>query len=117
MQANYSFRDLNWFRRRLISWFGEFGRTYPWRETKDPYYILVSEVMLRRTWASQVEPVYLEFIRLYPDISALANAEHERVKRLMLSLGLPKRADDICAIGRELLNDFRGQVPQTRDEL
>jgi A/G-specific adenine glycosylase len=73
--------------------------------------------MLRRTWASQVEPVYREFIRHYPDISSLANAEHETVKHLMLSLGLPKRADDICAMGRELLNDFAGEVPKNRDEL
>src|ERR1051325_2636244 len=63
-----------WFRRRLLAWYRRHGRDLPWRETRDPYHILVSEVMLQQTQVDRVEPKYHEWLGRYPTLEALAAA-------------------------------------------
>jgi A/G-specific adenine glycosylase len=62
------------FRRRLLAWYDRHGRTLPWRETSDPYHILVSEIMLQQTQVDRVLPKYAEWLKKYPSLDALADA-------------------------------------------
>src|SRR5262245_15775420 len=59
------------FRRRLLTWYGRFGRDLPWRKTTDPYHILVSEIMLQQTQVDRVLPKYEEWLTKYPSLDAL----------------------------------------------
>src|SRR5262245_65939098 len=61
-----------WFRRRLLAWYRQNGRSLPWRETRDPYRILVSEIMLKQTQVDRVQPKYHEWIERYPRLEDLA---------------------------------------------
>ena len=66
------------FRAALLTWFRAEGRDYPWRQTEDPYAILVSEMMLQQTQTYRVEPKFREFLKYFPSLSklALANFSH-----------------------------------------
>src|SRR4030095_14495017 len=66
--------DRRRFRRRLLDWYGRNGRDLPWRQTSDPYHILVSEVMLQQTQVDRVLPKYDEWLVKYPTLAALADA-------------------------------------------
>jgi A/G-specific adenine glycosylase len=76
----------------LLSWFAAEGRDLPWRETRDPYAILVSEVMLQQTQVSRVVPRYLEWLDRWPDVHALAAASTADVIRAWQGLGYNRRA-------------------------
>lgn len=76
------------FRSQLLSWSKENLREYPWRETESPYRVLVAEILLQKTFADKVEPIYEEFVDRYPDLEILADAEVEKVASLLKPLGL-----------------------------
>src|SRR5678809_769223 len=76
-----------WFRRRLLAWYRQHGRALPWRETRDPYRILVSEVMLQQTQVDRVLPKYQEWLDRYPSFAALAAAEEREVINTWYPLG------------------------------
>src|SRR3954447_819369 len=81
-----------WFRRRLLDWFRRNGRDLPWRQTRDPYAILVSEVMLQQTQVARVVPRYLRWLERWPTVEALAAAEAADVLREWQGLGYNRRA-------------------------
>lgn len=105
------------FRRALIAWGRENFRPFPWRLTEDPYRILMAEVMLHRTQAPQVVPVYERFIKRYPDVLSLAQATKEDLHQILYSLGLRWRIDLIHKMATELIEHFNGRVPRQRDDL
>ena len=72
----------------VVEWFRENGRTFPWRETKNPFYILVAEVLLRQTQAPRVAGPYLHLIDMYPDPQSLAQADVESLRKWFRPLGL-----------------------------
>src|SRR6186997_3461571 len=76
----------------LLEWYEAHGRELPWRRTRDPYAILVSEVMLQQTQVSRVVPRYLEWLRRWPDVQALAGASPGDVIRTWQGLGYNRRA-------------------------
>jgi len=76
----------------LLEWFGEHGRDLPWRRTRDPYAILVSEVMLQQTQAARVVPRYLDWLERWPSAEALAAAPPAKVIRAWQGLGYNRRA-------------------------
>jgi A/G-specific adenine glycosylase len=76
----------------LLAWYLEHGRELPWRGTRDPYAILVSEVMLQQTQVSRVVPRYLEWLELWPTVEALAGASAADVIRAWQGLGYNRRA-------------------------
>jgi A/G-specific adenine glycosylase len=78
--------------RRLLAWFAEYGRDLPWRETRDPYAILVSEVMLQQTQVDRVVPRYLAWLERWPTVDALAAAPAADVIREWQGLGYYRRA-------------------------
>ncbi len=95
--------ELRRLRKNLLEWFDRRGRRYPWRETRDPYRILVAEVLLHRTRAEQVVPIYEKFIRRFPDPETLARAEREEVMSILYSLGLHWRSALLHEMAREIL--------------
>jgi len=104
-------------RRSLLDWYKENGRNYPWRVTKDPYKILIAEIMLRRTRADQVAPIYEDFVKQYPTIESLSEANEEDIQKLMYPLGLHWRNKRMQDLARSLISEYDGRIPKKREEL
>ena len=89
------------FRRRLLGWYARHGRDLPWRRTRDPYRILVSEIMLQQTQVDRVLPKYEEWIAKFPTFESLAAARPSQTTRTWYPLGYnirPKRLHAIAAL-------------------
>jgi len=99
------------FQQRLLRWYGERGRDLPWRKTRHPYRILVSEIMLQQTQVERVIPKYRQFLRAYPTLRALAAADVDDVRRLWYPLGYNVRPLRLHAIARETLARYGGRLP------
>jgi A/G-specific adenine glycosylase len=105
------------FQRLLIAWYGVYQRRLPWRETRDPYKILVSEVMLQQTQVERVVPKYRQFLRRYPTLEALAAARAGELRRVWYPLGYNIRPMRLRAIARRALKEHGGCIPNTYDGL
>ena len=102
---------VKWFRRKLTKWQHEHARHFPWRETNDPYKILVAEVLLQATVATRVAPVYQQFVERFPTLQDLSRASVNQIRALILPLGLLNRADVLSEIGRTLESVHDSEVP------
>lgn len=105
------------FRRRLLAWYAAHGRDLPWRRTRDPYRVLVSEIMLQQTQVERVIPKYRQFLRSYPTIEALAGARVGEVRRLWYPLGYNVRPVRLHRIAREAVARYGGRLPESADGL
>jgi len=105
------------FIRRLLAWYAHNRRLLPWRRTRDPYRVLVSEVMLQQTQVSRVVPKYREFLRAYPSLDALARASTREVRDLWYPLGYNIRPRRLRDIARTAVRRYGGRLPSTRQEL
>ena len=112
-----SVKDIRIFRSKIICWFNENSRTYPWRQTRDPFKILIAEMMLRRTKADQVKAVYERLFAEYPDVEAMANAENERLEQILYPLGLKWRTPSFGLVAREVREKYQCKIPEKREEL
>ncbi len=99
------------FRRTLLNWYDRNGRTLPWRETSDPYHILVSEIMLQQTQVDRVLPKYYEWLEKYPSFEALAAARDSDVTATWYPLGYNIRPKRLQAIAREAVATYGGTLP------
>lgn len=117
IEANGHTVEAEQIRTKLISWGKENFRVFPWRMTRDPYKILVSEVMLHRTQARQVQPVYELFINQYPNLSLMVEASKEELNKVLYSLGLRWRTNLLHEMGKELMTRFKGKIPSDKGEL
>ena len=99
------------FRRRLLTWYRRNGRDLPWRHTRDPYHILVSEVMLQQTQVDRVRPKYDEWLAKYPTLGALAAASEKDVTRAWYPLGYNIRPRRLHAIAREAVTRYGSELP------
>lgn len=106
-----------WFRQRLLGWYRKNGRTLPWRETTDPYHILVSEVMLQQTQVDRVLPKYHEWLERYPSFEALSRADEAEVVRTWYPLGYNIRPRRLHAIARETVTRYDGTLPHDEEAL
>ena len=106
-----------WFRRRLLAWYRQNGRSLPWRDTRDPYHILVSEVMLQQTQVDRVLPKYAQWLEQYPTFEALADAPEEDVVKTWYPLGYNIRPRRLHTIAREAVSRFGGQLPADEETL
>jgi A/G-specific adenine glycosylase len=100
-----------WFRRRLLHWYRQHGRDLPWRRTRDPYHILVSEVMLQQTQVDRVLPKYREWLEKYPSLDALAGAPVDDVAETWRPLGYNIRPRRLHDIARESVARYGGRLP------
>jgi A/G-specific adenine glycosylase len=105
------------FRRRLLSWYRRNGRDLPWRQTRDPYRILVSEVMLQQTQVDRVLPKYHEWLEKYPTFEALATAHPADVADTWRPLGYNIRPRRLHAIARESVERYGGSLPSDEETL
>ncbi|PID56144.1 adenine glycosylase [candidate division KSB3 bacterium] len=101
----------------MLEWYETYGRQLPWRETENPYHILISEVMLQQTQVDRVIPKYHEFLEKYPNINALAEARTEQLKEDWKPLGYNIRPVRLQTIAREVQAKYGGEIPNTPDEL
>src|SRR5882724_3888032 len=110
-------RTLASFRNSLLDWFGLFQRDLPWRKTKDPYRIWLSEIMLQQTRVAAVIPYYERFLERFPDVKSLAEAPEEEVLRLWSGLGYYGRARNLQKAARQIIGEFGGHFPRKREQI
>ena len=101
----------------LLKWWTTHQRSYPWRETKDPYRILIAEALLHRTRADQVYRVYGDFMRRYPTIVDLASAKPREVLEVLRPLGLRWRTRKMLAMAKVIHSQFHDEIPRNLDQL
>ncbi len=111
-----TFNDID-FTHSLVQWYGKNARNMPWRETKDPYCIWLSEIMLQQTQVETVKPYYLRFIKELPTVNDLANAPIEQVYKLWEGLGYYRRANHLKEAACTIINDYKGQFPSNYEQL
>ena len=104
-------------RRAILRWYRRAARDLPWRRTRDPYAILVSEIMLQQTQVSRVIPKYRSFMKRFPTLSALAKATLADVLRAWSGLGYNGRARRLWECARAAVRDHRGALPRDADAL
>ncbi|APF17524.1 HhH-GPD family protein [Caldithrix abyssi DSM 13497] len=110
-------RSISIIIKNILKWYTHNSRNFPWRDTKDPYKIMIAEFMLHRTRAEQVVPVYLDFIKKYPDIYSLADAKPEEVKTVTNHLGLHWRSKHFIEAAKYLINNSGGKFPEEYNAL
>ena len=101
----------------ITEWYSAYARDLPWRHTKDPYAIWISEVMLQQTRATAVIPYYERFLSALPDVQSLANVPEEELMKLWEGLGYYSRARNLQKAAKEIVSRFDGKLPSDRDQL
>ncbi len=114
-QSFYSNVALRAIRRRLLGWYEQARRDLPWRRTRDPYPIWISEIMLQQTRVAAVLPFYERFLRRFPDLASLAGAQEEEVLTLWAGLGYYSRARNLHRAARQAR--ALGRFPETYEKI
>jgi len=105
------------FQRLITDWYRLNARDLPWRDTKNPYYIWLSEIILQQTRVDQGKAYYFKFFNKYPTVFDLANASEQEVLNLWQGLGYYSRARNLHAAAKMIVNDFKGVFPNTHIDL
>ncbi|MFW9778615.1 MAG: A/G-specific adenine glycosylase [Candidatus Heimdallarchaeota archaeon] len=101
----------------LIEWFRLYGRDLPWRHTRDPYQILISEIMLQQTNVDLVIPIYKRFLKKFPTIQSLARSKISRIRAITDQLGYKRRGLYLQQIARQIVSEKGGIIPNTLEGL
>ena len=109
--------DKRCFSEKIVEWYHENKRGLPWRDTKDPYYIWLSEIILQQTRVNQGLPYYLRFIEKYPNVHLLAAAAEDEVLRLWQGLGYYSRARNLHKCAKTVVELHSGVFPKDYKEL
>lgn len=107
----------NEFQQDLVQWFQKEQRDLPWRKDNDPYKVWVSEVMLQQTRVDTVIPYYNRFLEKFPTIDAFAKADEESILKVWEGLGYYSRVRNLHTAVREVVADYGGKVPDTKEEI
>ena len=110
-------QEIRYFRKNLVRWFKKNKRSYPWRATKQPFKLLIAEMMLQRTKADQVQIVYHDFFSHFKTPDDVAGANIGTLNRVLYPLGLRSRIKKFKECSKSLLNNFNGKVPVSRYEI
>jgi len=105
------------FRRSLLAWYRHHGRDLPWRRTRDPYAILVSEFMLQQTQVATVIPYHDEWMRRFPDFATLAAASEQEVLHAWQGLGYYARARNLRATAIAVMEKHEGRFPRSLEAI
>lgn len=105
------------FTNSLLLWYLENQRDLPWRQTRDPYCIWLSEIMLQQTRVAQATPYYMRFLEAFPTVVDLAEASEEQVLKLWQGLGYYSRARNLHYTAKQVTYDYEGQFPTSYHEL
>lgn len=106
-----------WFTRTLLQWYGLHKRDLPWRRTRDPYHILVSEVMLQQTQVDRVVTHYERWLKRFPTVGALARAPQRDVLKQWSGMGYNRRALNLHRCAQTIERHYSGTVPSTTNDL
>ena len=106
-------KKISWFRTKLKNWTKNNLRDYRWRNTNEPYNILVAEFLLQRTDADTVEPIYQAFLICYPTLEKLVDANLEDIATILQPLGLFFRAERLWQTAQILKESHKGQIPSS----
>jgi len=109
--------DSRYFSKKIAQWYEQNKRELPWRETKDPYFIWLSEIILQQTRVNQGLPYYKKFVEIFPTVQSLANAPEQRVLRLWQGLGYYSRARNLHKCAKQVVAHYNGQFPSSFEEL
>ncbi len=109
--------DIMDFKVLLIDWYSRNKRDLPWRNTLNPYYIWVSEIILQQTRVNQGLDYYLRFIDTFPTIKDLADTQIDKLMKVWQGLGYYSRARNLQQGAIQVINDYNGELPKTFDEL
>ncbi len=110
-------KDLTAFRRALLRWYDQHRRDLPWRKTRDPYRIWLSEIMLQQTRVAAVLDHYRIFLKRFPNVQALAATTEDAVLAAWSGLGYYRRARSLHQCAKELVRKHRSRFPQTGEAL
>lgn len=110
-------KKLAQIREALLCWYSRHQRDLPWRRTKDPYRIWVSEVMLQQTQVERVRQYYEKFLKKFPTLEELARASLDEILKVWEGLGYYARARNLHRAAQTILRDYNGKVPQDREKL
>jgi A/G-specific adenine glycosylase len=113
--VNFSTPERKAFRRSLLSWYFAHRRDLPWRRTRDPYRIWISEIMLQQTRVTAVVPYYERFVARFPNLQALARARTETVLVHWAGLGYYSRARNVHRSAKQILTRHGGRFPRPYD--
>jgi len=105
------------FRRRLLAWYARHRRRLPWRGARDPYAVLVSEIMLQQTQVARVREFYPRFLARYPTLEDLAAAPADAVRESWDGLGYYARARNLHAAARAVVRELGGRLPRRPEDL
>jgi len=109
---------MSYISKQLISWHKNYGRhNLPWQQTRDPYAIWVSEIMLQQTQVTTVIKYYQKFMDNFPTVSALAEADEEKVMKLWAGLGYYARARNLYKSAAIVSNEYKGVLPSSMEKL
>ncbi len=109
--------ELIQMRRELVRWHEGNARSYPWRQTRDPWCVLVAELLLKQTHVRKVEPAYHHVLRICPTPLHAAGANPDELAEAIAPLGLVYRSKELVRIGQEISSRFGGRVPQRYKDL
>lgn len=102
----------------VMNWWENNRRNFPWRTTKNPYKILITEILLRKTTATHANMTYEKFFEKYPTVTKLAKADLNELKEIIEPLGLVnQRSGQILALSKKVVEDHKGKIPRTSEEL
>src|SRR5207245_10462104 len=116
-KARVSAKVRSTFTRKLLAWWARAARDLPWRRTRDPYRVLVSEFMLQQTQVGRVAEYYPRFLERFAELEALARARPRAVREAWDGLGYYARASNLHALARVVSRDHGGTLPDTPDDL
>src|SRR6056297_1500456 len=105
------------FSDKILKWYQENKRDLPWRGSRDPYKIWLSEIILQQTRVAQGTPYYFKFIEAFPTINDLANAKEEQILNLWQGLGYYSRARNLHTAAKMVVYENDGIFPGTYKEL
>jgi A/G-specific adenine glycosylase len=105
------------FTRKLLRWYGHHARDLPWRRTRDPYRVIVSEFMLQQTQVSRVSEYYPRFLKRFPTVYDLARAKPKAVREAWDGLGYYARASNLHALARVVSKTMNGKLPDEVESL
>jgi len=108
---------MNNFSETIITWYQTNKRDLPWRDTTNPYYIWLSEIILQQTRVDQGLPYYIKFVTSFPTVEDLAKASQDEVLRLWQGLGYYSRGRNLHFTANQVVNDFGGVFPNNYDDL
>jgi len=109
--------EIKQFQQEILKWYKQHQRDLPWRKDRDPYNILISEVMLQQTQVGRVIPKYKEWLQAFPSLATLAKASTHNVLRHWSGLGYNRRALYLQKFAQTIMQKFDGNIPQDEKEL